>query len=630
MGTTQSTPSQTKKDVKEVVDTVKKESSQDKILIDKILNKSREIYQKNKESFLDENFCKKIAITYTKKLYELPIQQVRNIYNEIESANYNLEVSTVVDPLKEEKYLVNELSGRLIERFKDKKLEPTLHKGIKITYPDVMYIQNRAIELLGNINRFEQEKKQDGGKPNYYNNNNNYNENEDYDNEFENEEEEENYNEENYNRYKKRNENSSKMSYRNRQLAKQKMWEERERKRRGEGFEERRDDRRFDDRRDERRDDRSENRRDDRRDYRRDDRRDDRRDNRSENRRDDRRDERRRNNRGEEQKTFTIEESKNFESILGELPKAQYKTPAVVKAKEELNKILSEKKPNTKVEEANVKQITGNAKPSNLRVNKLENVSFENVKVENIQKKNSKTVKNIESNGDIHCVDDKTCNLTKKEICEKIVYHFIVRNNITAAILSTVPFPSKDGEYKGSFVFERLKSLERGSFCLPPFEEIKFQNNKFDNDAAKLAYENERIAKILNYINIIDEKQCVSNGGRLLLLTKEQLQELYKNDALGKKYFDFAIKINNFYQEALNSLYNILDNLQSNVKINTQSLNDLSEATKKIIDELYLKTQFNYLLAVLVILEFKFEKNNAESEIKNRRMQNIIREDFNV
>ncbi len=56
----------------------------------------------------------------------------------------------------------------------------------------------------------------------------------------------------------------------------------------------------------------------------------------------------------------------------------------------------------------------------------------------------------------------------------------------------------------------------------------------------------------------------------------------------------------------------------------------ISEKTKEIIDELYLKTQFNYLLAVMVILEFKFEDNSQEENIKNNRIQKIIKEDFNL
>lgn len=589
MGTTQSTPRQVKKEDREVTETVKMAASEDKILIDKILAKSRELYQKNKESFLDENFCKKIAITYSKKLYELPIQQVRNIYNSIEESQFNLEVSSVVDPLKEEKFLVNELSGRLVERFKNKKLEPTLYKGVKIIYPDVQYIQNRAIELLGDINKMELDKKQVGGR-NYFNNNNEEEEEEEeeenYYNNEENENENENNEEEEENRRRGRRNNYenidfSKMSYKERKKMKKKMWEE---KKRREGFQ-------------------KDNRRPDVR-----------------------------------KPNITSE----FKSVLGEIPKVEYKSETIKQVKAELNKILSNVSTQKNNSQVPASQTTPNAAKKNLSNAAKKNLSNVPKKNENKptqpqanikpveERQNYRSVKNIESGDDKYCTDEKPCQLTKMEMCEKIIYHFIVRNNLIAAILSTVPFPAKDGEYKGSFVFERLKSLERGSFCLPPYTEIKFNDEKFPDEASKLAYENQRIGKILSYINNMDEKQCLANGGRVLILSKEQLQELYRHDALGRKYFDFAIKINNFYQNALIALYDILDNLQRNVKINTQNLNEISEQTKKIIDELYLKTQFNYLLAVLIILEFKFEKNTAENEIKNKRLSNIIREDFNV
>ena len=43
----------------------------------------------------------------------------------------------------------------------------------------------------------------------------------------------------------------------------------------------------------------------------------------------------------------------------------------------------------------------------------------------------------------------------------------------------------------------------------------------------------------------------------------------------------------------------------------------------KIIDELYLKTQFNYLMAVLVILDFDFAKNTKETRAKEDRRKYI-------
>ena len=41
------------------------------------------------------------------------------------------------------------------------------------------------------------------------------------------------------------------------------------------------------------------------------------------------------------------------------------------------------------------------------------------------------------------------------------------------------------------------------------------------------------------------------------------MEELSRDDAFGRKYFEFSKKINLFYQEALINLYGILDNLQN-------------------------------------------------------------------
>ena len=48
---------------------------EDKVLIDKIINKSKELYDQYHTSFLDPEFCNNIFVAYSKKLYELPIKK---------------------------------------------------------------------------------------------------------------------------------------------------------------------------------------------------------------------------------------------------------------------------------------------------------------------------------------------------------------------------------------------------------------------------------------------------------------------------------------------------------------------------------------------------------------------------
>jgi len=225
----------------------------------------------------------------------------------------------------------------------------------------------------------------------------------------------------------------------------------------------------------------------------------------------------------------------------------------------------------------------------------------------------------IEQEGDKYCTNTaEECKLTKKEMCEKIVYHYLVVNNLLATIISVVPLPSDKGEYAGGFIFDRLSSLKKGNFCLPYHSEIESITD------------DERLHKIFKYINILSdrnttqEQACKNNNGFFLKLSKENMEQLSRDENFGRKYFDFAKKINIFYQEALINLYNILDNLQNNTAISTRRLNQLSEQTKKIIDELYLKTQFNYLLAILVILEVDFTKTSSELIAKKRRKEWIL------
>jgi hypothetical protein len=49
-------------------------------------------------------------------------------------------------------------------------------------------------------------------------------------------------------------------------------------------------------------------------------------------------------------------------------------------------------------------------------------------------------------------------------------------------------------------------------------------------------------------------------------------------------------------------------------------LNEISTSVKNTIDELYIKTQFNFLLAVLVVMDFDFSKNPVKDmKIQERR-----------
>ena len=173
--------------------------------------------------------------------------------------------------------------------------------------------------------------------------------------------------------------------------------------------------------------------------------------------------------------------------------------------------------------------------------------------------------------------------------------------------------PDDNGDYKGGFTFERINSLKNGRFCVPsPFYKIDQSDD------------NVRIEKILKFLNILDENECRKSGGIIHIIKENQMREMLADESFGKKYFEYGNKINIVYQESLNTLYLLLEKLESNISLSTVSLNQISLAVKNVIDELYIKTQFNFLLAVLVVLDFDFLKSSTKTKTKAERMKKII------
>ena len=614
----------------DVKNTVKNAEKEDKELFDKILKKSQELYQKNKEEFMNPEFCNRIAITYAKKLYALPVEKVKDIYDKLETKNKNsangLELTISYDNLDEEKFLVNELAGRLSENFKGKRVIPAEEfGGIKLSFPDIAYISNKTLSILDNIQKREFRKKEiAGGNPLFLDhsnggawNNNNDNNNENNIEEDFNENIEENFNRD---RGRDRGRNRDFDRGRNRNFDKG----------RDRDFNKGRD-RDFDKGRD--------------RDFDRG---------------------RNRYNKGRDKgkNRFLPNEDIEFESAFKEEKNEPVNYKKFKSFKDELEAIKSEKpeekknyKPSNfiKEKEGNVKETVEAFPPKNKIVeNKpvivpvpetkptytpiekpkmpeykpptfTEKPKFEK-KPEEIQSLLEKKIselqvrkeKNMEASTDKYCLDERyPCKLTKKEMCEKIIYHFIVRNNLIATIASVVPTPNYSGDYSGSFPYDRLKSLNDGVFCLPPY-----YSDIQDTD------DNIRIQKILKFLNILDEKECTTSGGYLLRLSEQRFKELMADQRLGKKYFEFIKKINANYKKSLEMLYNILEQLQNSTSLSTTALNELSRYTKDIIEDLYLKTQFNYLLAVLVVLDFDFIKNREMLEVKKKRIEKIIKGDF--
>lgn len=524
MGNTIATNPQIKESIKDAY-------TSDKQLFDKIFEKSKAIYSRNKQQLGDKELYDRLVITYSNQLYKIPLEKIENIYSQVEGPSEvksYLELSLKYDGLEEEKYIVNQLTGKLLENFKDKKIPAEVERnGINLKLPDLYYIHNKVALLLDGVQQHENNKleKQSGGiyfsplslsndgiissneirYPRMINKNkrggfpmNNFNDNNGY-----------NGNSENY-KTSSNNEDNENDSY------------------------------------------------------------------------------------GNKKKRLNIIKNK---------PKSQQyqKEKSLSSLEKELEEL--EKKPDNNNNKKN------NKKNNNKNNNKT-TVPIQATPPLPETPPAPKSRPIIIPEEDNLCTDPTVpCKLTKMEMCVKIVMNLMTRNNIILAILSIIPIPNKNGDYEGSFTFERLTSLKKGRFCAPSLL-LHVQDEEDDI----------RIHKIMRFLNMMDDETCKKSGGQLFQLTEKQMQDMLADQTFGKKYFEYGNKINAIYQESIHLLLTILEKLESNFIISTNELNEISASVKNTIDELYIKTQLNFLLAVLVVMDFDFSKNPVKDmKIQERR-----------
>lgn len=524
----------------QINESIKKAYTSDKELFDKILEKSREIYSKNKQQLSDKELYDRLVITYSNQLYKIPLEKIETIYSQIEGQNTVkdelkpfLELSLKYDGLEEEKYMVNQLTGKIVENFKDKKIPSDVERnGIKLKLPDLYYIHNKVALLLDGIQQRENNKlaQQNGGiyfsplslsndgqissneirYPKMINknkrggfpmNNLNNNGNNGY-NGNSNDYSSSSNNENGFNQNKKKKLNIKP------QYQKQ--------------------------------------------------------------------------NQNQKQKQNQKQNKKSLSSLEKEL--------------EELEKEPEKPEQKANNQQANTTPIINNSKPK------------QNSPQQAPSAPKSRPI--VIPEEDNLCSDPTVpCKLTKMEMCIKIVMNLMTRNNIILAILSAIPLQNKNGDYEGSFTFERLTSLKKGRFCAPsPL--LHVQDDEDD----------VRIHKIMKFLNMMDDETCKKSGGIIYELKEKQMQDMLADETFGKKYFEYGNKINAIYQESIRALLTILEKLESNFTISTNELNEISVSVKNTLDELYIKTQFNFLLAVLVVMDFDFSKNPVrDMKIQERR-----------
>ncbi len=279
-----------------------------------------------------------------------------------------------------------------------------------------------------------------------------------------------------------------------------------------------------------------------------------------------------------------ITSNNNLQQFLNQIPSKQNKPNKI--NKRELEKNV------TQIIEANINRINQNKK-----------ISFSVM--------NYKTPSKF-------CSSREKCALTKSELCKAITEHFIIRGNIIASILSTLPYKTENG-FEGGYCYQRFLNLDKCQICLPHnYNELMSMDPK------------TRIQTMMLFINYMTEKECVENNGLFRKLTlgekKSLVQHARNGDEFNILYTDYTQNVRQKYVEHLNILLDILNALSSMEGINNEELNALSLKTKETIDSMVHLCQFYYLYAIIALLNanikpVKTEESNQRDKLRNSMKQ---------
>ena len=227
----------------------------------------------------------------------------------------------------------------------------------------------------------------------------------------------------------------------------------------------------------------------------------------------------------------------------------------------------------------------------------------------------------------VFCDENKECPMSKKEICQAITENFIVRNNIIAAILNTLPKKSvvkeEDGSenivYDGGLCYQKFKNLFLCKVCVPlNYRDLQ---NKDTKDILKF---------ILQKSEFLTNKECDDNKGYFLKLDLQKKAALIRKTKEIKSETDLLlnpqIKFNLFYLECtdklknsyfnnLDALLQILIKMQNIPIINNATLNLLGEETKNIINNMYNLCNFYYVFAIIALINADTSTDLPEEKI---------------
>ncbi len=290
------------------------------------------------------------------------------------------------------------------------------------------------------------------------------------------------------------------------------------------------------------------------------------------------------------------------------------------------NKNINEnhKKNKKSEEEINQSNIKFSVNNNNLQqfLNQIPNKGFKENKKENkiekiIPTKVQFQVRNYQAPSTF-CANSEDCKMTKSQLCKAIIEHFIVRGNIIASILSTLPRKTDSG-FEGGYCYQRFLNLDKCQVCLPHnYNELMSMDTK------------SRIRTMMLFINYMTEKECNENKGLFRKLSLGEKKSLILHGREGNDfnllYTEYTNNVRVKYIQHLNILLEVLNTLATMEGINNEELNSLSLKTKETIDSMYHLCQFYYLYAIIALLNanikpIKREESNEKNKIKSNMKQ---------
>ncbi len=214
--------------------------------------------------------------------------------------------------------------------------------------------------------------------------------------------------------------------------------------------------------------------------------------------------------------------------------------------------------------------------------------------------------------------NQERCMMTKSELCKGITEHFIVRGNIIASILSNIPYKTNRG-FEGGYCYQRFLNLDKCQVCLPHnYQELMSMDPK------------TRIQTMMVFINYMTEKECVEKNGLFRKLSmgekKSLLQHARNGDEFNILYTEYTQNVRQKYIEHLQILLEILNALSSLENINNEELNALSLKTKETIDSMVHLCQFYYIYAVIALLNANLQPVNSEERSQKNQLRNRMQQ----